>query len=311
MLDAAAHGLNLSPQRKTLINYWFRHIWELAWPLYPGYILVSSLLNLPLLTILLYTSPLVLLALFTGIFFYLRDVGQGHVPPRQTHAGDGEKSTARALRTVCYEALPIIITIGGAAVFGLIFRKFAPSWPSQAAFIASLACALTVAIFQGRGRMSKPLAAVALNKNILGLVLLVFVIYVFKNVIVSSGIVAQLSGISQSRALMYSLFILLPMLCGMLTGVMVGYVGASFPILLGILNEAGLQEQALPLVVVAMVSGNVGQLATPLHVCMAVTLDYFKVQFVEIWRSLVPPLLVQITYGVLWSLALFFMGARF
>ena len=50
MLEEAAHGMSLSPARKALINYWFRHIWEVSWPLYPGYILASSLLGISLLT---------------------------------------------------------------------------------------------------------------------------------------------------------------------------------------------------------------------------------------------------------------------
>ena len=40
--------LGLSKEKKTFFNYWFRHIWEYVFPLYPGIILVSSLLNVPI-----------------------------------------------------------------------------------------------------------------------------------------------------------------------------------------------------------------------------------------------------------------------
>jgi len=36
MVQKAAEELDVSPRDQTLINYWFRHIWELAWPLYPA-----------------------------------------------------------------------------------------------------------------------------------------------------------------------------------------------------------------------------------------------------------------------------------
>ena len=42
MVEEGSRGMNLSPEEKTFFNYWFRHIWEYCWPLYPC---------------LLYTSP--------------------------------------------------------------------------------------------------------------------------------------------------------------------------------------------------------------------------------------------------------------
>ena len=36
----------LDPQHKAAINYWFRHIWEYWWPLYPGVIIAMSAFNM-------------------------------------------------------------------------------------------------------------------------------------------------------------------------------------------------------------------------------------------------------------------------
>jgi integral membrane protein (TIGR00529 family) len=309
MLDAASHGLEIGPKSKTLINYWFRHIWEVSWPLYPGYILVSSLLNLPLHSLLTYTAPLVLFSFLTGWFFYLRKVDVPDMPPSVEKKEPSPPGGFAG--NVLYEALPLLITLGGAVVFSFIFKYAAPALPPQTAFIASLACALSVALLQARGKMQKSLREVILNRQNLVLMLLIYTIFVFKNIIGASGIVAQLSHFGNNLLLVYSIFILLPLICGMLTGVMVGYVGACFPILLGILAETGLQAQTLPLIVMAVVAGNVGQMATPLHVCMAVTCEYYKVHFADIWRDLLPALLVQLGYGALWCLLLYFTGASF
>jgi hypothetical protein len=92
---------------------------------------------------------------------------------------------------------------------------------------------------------------------------------------------------------------------------MVGYVGACFPILLGIITESGLQEYTVPLVVTALVAGNVGMLFTPIHVCLALTCDFFKTSFSEIWRKLVPLLTTEMTYGLVWSFVLMLFGAHF
>ena len=43
MVDAATQRAGLSGPRKTAVNYWFRHVWEHFWPLYPGVILAVAL----------------------------------------------------------------------------------------------------------------------------------------------------------------------------------------------------------------------------------------------------------------------------
>lgn len=310
MLDAAAHGLEVSPERKTLINYWFRHIWETTWPLYPGFILVCSMVDVPLYALMRYTFPLVFLSILIGWFFFIRDI---KIPdqPRPAEAAPDSPPTRHPLLAVLYEFLPILITILGAGVFGVIFGKFAPALPSQVAFVCSLALANLTAFLQGRGRLGEPLAGLLLNRRSLSLMLLIYVIFVFKDMIGISGIVTDMSHAGNSAIAIGLIFVILPLACGMLTGVMVGYVGAAFPILLGIIGEGGLEAYTLPLVVLAISGGQIGQLATPLHICAVVTCEYYRVNFSDIWRDLMRPLAVLLAGGILWVAVLFALGARF
>ena len=39
--------LGLSPERRTFVNYWFRHLWEYVVPTYPGLILAATMLGMP------------------------------------------------------------------------------------------------------------------------------------------------------------------------------------------------------------------------------------------------------------------------
>jgi len=48
MVRDMAGGMGLKNRDTALINYWFRHLWELCWPLYPGIILASALSGVPL-----------------------------------------------------------------------------------------------------------------------------------------------------------------------------------------------------------------------------------------------------------------------
>lgn len=306
MLDAAAHGLDLSPKRKTLINYWFRHIWETAWPLYPGFILVCQLVNIPISALMRYTFPLVLFSIAIGWVFFIRNIQVPPAPPREEQNG-----AAHPLFAALYESLPISITILGAAIFGVILSKAAPSVPSQAAFIFSLGVAVLVAFLQGRGRFSAPLAGLVLNRRTLGMMLLIYMIFVFKDMVGASGIISGISHAGSSFAAIALLCILLPLICGMLTGVMVGYVGAAFPIILAIIAEAGLEAYAVPLIILGISSGQIGQLATPLHICIVVTCEYYKIHFNDIWRAMLRPLACLLMAGLLWVGLLFGIGARF
>lgn len=72
MVDNAAQELGTPHKDRALINYWFRHIWELAWPLYPGLILASSLAHIPITDIvrIMWAGPPFFIAL--GVLFILR-----------------------------------------------------------------------------------------------------------------------------------------------------------------------------------------------------------------------------------------------
>jgi hypothetical protein len=54
MVKEVGGRVGLTPEEETFVNYWFRHIWEFVWPLFPGIILFAGLLKveiqLPLLT---------------------------------------------------------------------------------------------------------------------------------------------------------------------------------------------------------------------------------------------------------------------
>ncbi|MDL2307150.1 DUF401 family protein [Desulfovibrio sp. OttesenSCG-928-C06] len=307
MLEAASQGMDITPQRKTLINYWFRHIWEVSWPLYPGYVLTSALLGLPLTSLMKYTFPLVIIAICAGWFFLMRDIRV----PEAMQTGPEDGKPRGSLGAILYEALPLIITIAGAGVCGVILGRTAPEVPGQVSFIISALLGVATALWQGRGRLSKPLGKIVFSRDMLRMIMLMFTIFLFKNIISASGIITDISHIGGNKIFIVGMFILLPLFCGMLIGIMVGYVGACFPILQGIIEQSGMQEYTLPLLIMALVAGNVGMMFTPLHICLAVTCEFFKVSFADIIRGLSGPLIAHLFCGIAWSAALFGLGAHF
>lgn len=330
MINDAARAIPISSQRKVLINYWFRHIWELSWPLYPGYILISSLLHLPLTTLILFNFPLVILAFAVGWVLLLRNIETpddeqtgpdsplrlahdqtvrscGETPDSEEPAAPEGKGGAAA---ILYEGLPLLVTFLGALAVSLLMSAFSLNLPSQFAFIVSTGLAVAVSLYQGRKERTRSLFALAFNYGIIKILLLVYAIFCFKDSIGASDIISSISSGNTSTASTYVMFIVLPFIGAMLTGIMVGYVGATFPILLGLADHMGMHDELLLLVMIGLVIGNAGQLLSPLHVCLVVSCDYFRVSVINSLRTLLLPVVVLAALGLGWAFLLYSMGAR-
>ncbi|MDR3175094.1 MAG: DUF401 family protein [Desulfovibrio sp.] len=312
MIKAAAGHMNLGDEQKTLINYWFRHIWEAAWPLYPGYLLVSSLLGLSLTTLWRYTFPLVFLACGTGWLFFMRGIASDNPADNAPLPGSGaETGRDASLASALLNALPLAVTLLGAVFFGILMDVFLPEIPGQAAFSLSLLLAVSTALFQCRGKMSKSLASLAFSGNMLNILLMLVAIFLFKDIIGASGIVRDLGEVGAGGIMLFVTCAVIPFISGLLTGLMVAFVGLSFPVVLGYVQHAGLQEYLVPLVIVSLVSGNCGQLLSPMHVCLVVTCEFFKTDLSKIWLKLLKPVSILFLAGLSWALAMLASGVTF
>ena len=76
MVDAALSGSSADNEQKTAVNYWFRHIWEYWWPLYPGVILVVALLEVETWQYMIIAAPLTVVSIIAGMIFILRPIGK-------------------------------------------------------------------------------------------------------------------------------------------------------------------------------------------------------------------------------------------
>ena len=74
MVEAASKDAEIGPARSTIVNYWFRHIWEYWFPLYPGVILVVEMTDAPMGKFMLLQAPLTLASLAAGYLLILRRV---------------------------------------------------------------------------------------------------------------------------------------------------------------------------------------------------------------------------------------------
>jgi hypothetical protein len=76
---------------------------------------------------------------------------------------------------------------------------------------------------------------------------------------------------------------LLPFITGMLTGLTVGFVGSTFPLIISITGHASIGAISF-----AFTSGFLGVLLSPVHICLILTREYFKADLWGIYKMMIP-----------------------
>jgi integral membrane protein (TIGR00529 family) len=272
----ASDALRLSPERKTFLNYWFRHIWEYFLPTYPGVILASALLGVSLRTIAAYHVPLTLAAIAGGIYFGFRDVGKGK-------EGRGGSGWWKGVQGVLYSLFPLLVVL-----FMVIVLRI------QLAY--SLLVAIGIELLRSRrvwGRMQGIIVRTWQSAQVL--ISVVMVIY-FKQMLEASRAVDGFhQGLSHLGVPPLVLLVALPFSIGLMTGLTIAFVGVAFPILLPIFTGG---DNLFVYLMLAYASGYCGVLLSPLHLCLILTKDYFKAELRKVYRLLLAPV------GIVWGVAL-------
>jgi len=128
---------------------------------------------------------------------------------------------------------------------------------------------------------------------------LVVGIMIFQEVLKATGAIAGISGFFAASALPVPLLmVFIPFVAGIMTGLTVGYIGITFPLLLPLMGSA---QPALWLEALAFASGFAGVMLSPVHLCFVLTLEYFKADTAIVYRRLLlPSALVLCTALVPW-----------
>jgi integral membrane protein (TIGR00529 family) len=287
MVDTAVTGCSLSQDRKTAVNYWFRHIWEFWWPLYPGVVLAVSLLQVEMWRFILIQAPLTLISVGAGSIFLLRPL-RGN-DNRDNHGNEG----VQVLAPFLWEVMPILLVVGSIVFLALLrncllwsgVRVNLPT--SLPLLLGLLTCSIWV-MWANRLRLQDLWKAV-MNRNTLPMLLLIFGIMAFKGALIESQAVLQIREEMVQYQIPFLMVVMgMPFISGFITGIAVGFVGATFPLLVPLF--AGLSPLDFLLhASLAYVSGYVGMMLSPVHICLLVTKDYFKASLAASYRHIYKP----------------------
>ena len=91
----------------------------------------------------------------------------------------------------------------------------------------------------------------------------------------------------------------MPFVIGLLTGVTSAYIGVGFPIVIPLLGSQALSQNAGMLL--AFGGGFMGVMASPVHLCLVLTKDYFRASLGKTLRLLIFPILM--TSLIAWLLS--------
>ncbi|MEJ2097654.1 MAG: DUF401 family protein [Deltaproteobacteria bacterium] len=282
MVKSLGTPYKLSGAKLSFINYWFRHIWEYWWPLYPGVLLATGLAGVNLWVFVLMLFPMTIIAVVSG-FSMLR----GAFSKKQTAETHEER---KKIRPFLQELVPVLIVIvlglGLGTLLTPLFKKYGLTIAKETGLIA----ALIVAIGWVWQKNAMPLSSrwvILRNPEIYRMFYMVSAILIFQGILQDSRAVNAVSReLVAWHFPLLPMCILLPGLVGLTAGITIAFVGTAFPILISLIQTMGRPDMVIPCMILAMTGGFMGVLLSPLHLCLLLSNAYFKTSFMKVYRHL-------------------------
>ena len=273
MVAETTRNVEVTPEEKGFINYWFRHPWEYILPLYPGILLASAVSRIELHTLITVNLSYAALLVLTGFMFSM-------------HGFKGMTQTERFSAKALWSFVPI---------FAVLFLVVVGHIELHYALIAMVA----ILFLFYRYKLASVLASLRHGFSIEVIILIVGVMF-FKEAMENSGAVNNLSRLFVREGIPSSpVLFLLPFITGMLTGLTVGFVGSTFPLIISLAGSAPTAAVSF-----AFASGFLGVLLSPTHVCLILTKEYFKADLWGMYKMMIPGCLVIFLGAVLQYLIL-------
>ncbi len=288
MVDASLAKMSLSGEQKTIINYWFRHVWEYWWPIYPGVILALALLKVQTWIYIATMAPLTVISVGAGLLFILRPIRPAQ-KERTQHVSWG------GLGSFLMEILPILIIIFFVVFEGVLTRVlgfFGADFPLPGALsiLPGILAALIWVVASNHVPWRRMRSAF-FDQGSLSMLLLILAIMVFQGALKESRAALQIrSELLAYHIPVYLVLMILPFISGIITGIAVGFVGTSFPLIIPMFPANNLLGYMCA-GALAFTFGYMGMMLSPVHLCFLVTKDYYHASLFKSYRYLLLPVL--------------------
>lgn len=262
IVQEASEGIAVDDKQKSAINLWFRHIFEFSNPLMPGVILACGIANVSIGDLIDQVGWVTILCFVLGWIFLI-------IPLKIT---DLEKATnTQHDRTIDWKSLVL--------AFGPIVTSFLliVAFNVQAALAMGLVVVAFIPLYFWFKRpiSVKSVFTESLDKK---LFFNVICILYFIQLLTVIGTLDEIVSVFNNSSLPQAVIIAcLSFIFGVMTGMGQGYIAIVMPIV------ALMAPGNIVLVGIAMVYGMAGQMVTPTHLCILVTVEYFKCR---LWKTI-------------------------
>lgn len=262
MVAEATHDTEMSPEEKGFVNYWLRHPWEYILPLYPGILLASAISKIELHSLITVNLSFAVFTMITGFIFGMQRM-KGVVET-------GEKISREGI----WSFLPIAAVLFLVVIFHMELHY---------ALIASV-----IALFLFYRYDLKAILSCLKHGFSLDVIILILSVMLFKEAMEASGAVKNVSQFFMNEGIpTLPILFLLPFVTGLLTGITIGFVGSTFPLILSMVDNTSIASISF-----AFASGFLGVLLSPVHICLVLTREYFKADLWEMYKMIIPASLI-------------------
>lgn len=283
IVEEASKGVEITAEQKAGINFWFRHIFEFSSPLVPGMILACGIAGIKIGDLILHLGWLTIVAFIVGWIFLIRPLKVKSLKRVEEDANEVHKHNVDFILSLTPVIANVILMVGfdfNAAI---------------SMFIVVVAM-IPILMLMNRAVSIKDIFIGALDWKLFANVLSILL---FIQILDTTGLLAQIVSAFENSALPIPVIIaIISFLVGMLTGLSQGHVAIVMPIV------AALSMGDLTLAGIAMVFGVAGQMITPTHVCLTITVDYFKSDF---FKTLAPVIWTQLILLVIFAAVTYLM----
>ncbi len=280
MIEDEADELGLGGREKTFLNWWWRHIWFTVYPLSTGLIFASSLSGVNLYHIALFNLPIFAAQILIGVFLGLKKI-------------EVEKTTVSFKNplSLVYDLSPIIAALSINIILGI-------------PLYLTLFIAICIILVQNRDKYSiRSIPGVFKKGFSFDLLLAAYGIMLFKGIIERAESLEPVIVALESQVPLLLVVIVGAYFIGVLFGHLPGAIGVSFPVLLPLLPVVNVRTVSLMFIFVFM-----GYFTSPIHLCIILTIEYFKINLKEFYKRMMKPFFLLIAAILIW---LFITGSFF
>ncbi len=268
--------LGLTAEALVYVNVWFRHTLLYSYPFSQLAIVMSQLTGIPVLTLMLPTLPITALMVLLGAPVLLR----------------ARRARLSTLSQELKGDLKALVPLGIAVALLVPLVPLVGNW---AVPLGSSLAILSLAVLK---RALRLLPKAVLSKRVGDMVLAVVAVVVLREVISLSGLAAELGDVVYGLGGAKLALALVSTLVSVATGSVVTGLFVSLPLL----SSLGMNSTGAVLLVYTY--SFLGYVASPTHLCLLYTVEYFKADLISTYKYILPPTLVVLLLGSVYYLAL-------